>query len=107
MIPGKVRKLVGDGKYWIENGTYSVDESALQLHHRLVEIHPFPDGNGRHARLWCDMLLTQCGRSKFEWTNSDFDSEGDARYRYIEALRAADGHNYEPLIALLLSGRDP
>lgn len=108
MIPGEVQKLVGDGKYWIENGTYSVDESVLRLHHRLVEIHPFPDGNGRHARLWCDMLLTQCGRPKFDWKNSDLDSEGgEARHRYIEALEAADGHDYTPLFALLLSGRDP
>jgi len=107
MISGEVHKLVGDGEYWIEHGTYSVDESALRVHHRLVQVHPFPNGNGRHARLWCDMLLAQHGRNPFDWKNTDLDTREEARHRYIEALKAADGNDYEPLFALLLKGRDP
>ena len=104
-IPEEVHKLVEDGRYWLEHGTFGLDESALRLHHRLVRIHPFPNGNGRHARLWCDMLLRQNARAPFGWKSEELDKDGKARQAYIQALRAADGHDYEPLFALILRGR--
>ena len=57
----------GDVRYWIESRTHSPDEIALRFHHRLVFIHPFSNGNGRHARLIADVLITKVGRSSFTW----------------------------------------
>lgn len=104
-IPAEVRNLVDDGSYWLEHAVYSIDEAALRLHHRLVKIHPFPNGNGRHARLWCDTLLHQNGRPEFRWSKGDLNREGEDRLVYIRALRAADDHNYEPLFRLYLKDR--
>jgi len=56
-IAVRLRDLLEDVRYWIEHNTYPVDEIALRFHHRLVVIHPFPNGNGRHARLMTDVLL--------------------------------------------------
>jgi Fic-DOC domain mobile mystery protein B len=101
----EVKNLLDDGEYWLDHGTFTVDEAAARLHHRLVKVHPFPNGNGRHARLWCDMVLLQNGRRPFEWKNRELDSEGEARRDYIAALRAADGQDYEALLGLLLRDR--
>lgn len=104
-IATKIKNMVDDGQYWLKDATYPLDEAAARLHHRLVKIHPFPNGNGRHARLWCDMFLRQQGRPVFEWRNRELDSEGQARTSYIAALRAADGEDYGPLLSLLLRDR--
>jgi Fic-DOC domain mobile mystery protein B len=104
-IPVEVHKLVEDGAFWIDNETFEIDEAAVRLHHRLVEAHPFPNGNGRHARLWCDMILRQRGRPPIEWRNEKLDRPGEARHMYIQALRAADTGNIQPLLDLLLQAR--
>lgn len=104
-VPVEVHKLVDNGAFWFDNNTFETDEAAVRLHHCLVEIHAFPNGNGRHARLWCDMVLRQCGRPPIEWKNEKLDRPGEARHMYIQALRAADSGNLEPLLALLLQGR--
>lgn len=100
-----VRELMETGVWWIGNRTWTLEETALRLHHLLVQVHPFPNGNGRHARLWCDMLLRQHDRLPFEWKNHDLDCASDARTAYIQALRAADAHDYEPLLKLILPNR--
>jgi Fic-DOC domain mobile mystery protein B len=100
-ISTEVRNLVDDGRHWLEHGTHELDEAVARLHHRLVKIHPFPNGNGRHARLWCDMVLRANGRPPFEWRSRD----GEPRRAYIAALRDADGHDYGPLLELLLRDR--
>jgi Fic-DOC domain mobile mystery protein B len=98
LIGIELRNLLDDVKYWIENKTYEPDEIAARFHHRMVFIHPFPNGNGRHARLIADVLLTDVlGLEPFTWGNGDLVHTGDVRHHYIEALRAADGHDYEPL----------
>ena len=102
----EIRKFVDDGAYGLEHEVSSVDEAAARLHHRLVLIHPFPNGNGRHARLWCDLLLRQNGRPMFSWRSEDLDRAGESRRRYIEALRRADGGDFGPLLDLLLRNRD-
>lgn len=104
-VPVEVRKLVDDGAYWIREGVFDIDEAAVRLHHRLVQIHPFPDGNGRHARLWCDLLLRQHGRSPFAWQSERLGTAGEARGAYIGALRAADAGNLQRLVDLFLEGR--
>ena len=104
-IAVEVRSLVDDGSHWIRAGVYDIDEAAIRLHHRLVHVHPFPDGNGRHARLWCDLLLGQNGRPPIAWQSDQLGTAGEARSGYIEALRWADGGNLQPLLGLLLAGR--
>lgn len=94
----ELRQLLDDTKYWIDNNTYEPDEIATRFHHRLVHIHCFPNGNGRHARLMTDTLLTDVlGKKAFTWGSGDLVHEGDVRDIYISALRFADGHDYEPL----------
>lgn len=88
----------GDVRYWIESRTHSPDEIALRFHHRLVFIHPFSNGNGRHARLIADVLITKLGRSSFTWGSANLVKEGEARTRYLEAIRAADDGDIQPLL---------
>ena len=102
----EIRKFVDDGVYWLEHHIFSVDEAAARFHHRLVLIHPFPNGNGRHARLWCDLLLRQNGRPMFSWSFEELDRAGESRQRYIEAPKKAAGGDFGPLLCLLLGNRD-
>jgi len=91
--------LLGDAAYWIEHGTYSVDEIAIRFHHRLVVIHPFPNGNGRHARLIADVLAARMGRPVFSWGGGrELADAGSVREAYLRALRSADGGNCQPLL---------
>src|SRR5437016_419595 len=66
-IPVAVRQLLDDTKAWIEYKTYPLDEIAVRFHHRLVQIHPFRNGNGRHARLMADLLVMRLGHERFLW----------------------------------------
>jgi Fic-DOC domain mobile mystery protein B len=93
-----LRQLLDDVQFWIEHKTYPEDEIAVFFHHRLVKIHPFPNGNGRHARLITDTLLTDVlGQKPFTWGNGDLTKEGDVRRNYINALVSADNHDYSKL----------
>jgi len=98
-IPVALRQLLDDAKAWIEYNAYPPDEIAVRFHHRLVQIHPFPNGNGRHSRLMADLLAMQLGRERFSWGRGSLRTAGAARARYVEALRAADDRD----IALLLA----
>jgi Fic-DOC domain mobile mystery protein B len=97
-IPVAVRQLLGDARAWLEYKTYSPDEIGVRLHHRLVQIHPFPNGNGRHSRLLADLLVMQLGRPRFTWGRVQLRDPGELRRVYLEALRAADGHDIGPLL---------
>jgi Fic-DOC domain mobile mystery protein B len=97
-IPVAVRHLLEDSKTWIQHKTYSPDEIAVRFHHRLVQIHPFPNGNGRHSRLMSDLLVMSLGGERFTWGSINLQHAGDIRRRYIEALHAADNHDYTPLL---------
>jgi Fic-DOC domain mobile mystery protein B len=90
--------LVGDVRYWIENNTYSLDEIAVRLHHRLVLIHPFANGNGRHARLIADVIVMKHGRPAFTWGAASLVKEGEAREKYLQAIRTADNGEIQPLL---------
>ena len=98
-IPVALRQLLGDAKAWIECNTYPPDEVAVRFHHRLVQIHPFPNGNGRHARLMADLLAMRLGRERFSWGRESLRDAGAMRQRYIADLRAADDHDMVPLLA--------
>ena len=93
MIAMDLRGLLGDARYWRDNGTYSPDEIALRFHHRLTQIHPFPNGNGRFSRLAADLLVARMREPRFTWGRTNLIDPGEARRRYIDALRAADGHD--------------
>lgn len=99
----ELRTLIGDARYWIEHGTYEPDEIAVRFHHRLVAIHPFPNGNGRHARLAADLLAVALGNERFTWGSANLVEPAETRARYIAALRAADNHDLDPLIAFARS----
>lgn len=90
--------LFGDVRYWIENRTYSPDEIAVRFHHRLVLIHPFPNGNGRHARLIAEVLIIKLDRPAFTWGSANLVKEGEARNKYLEAIRIADNGDIQPLL---------
>ena len=98
-VPAEVRKACADGCFWIEHHTYDWDELAARVHHRLVCIHPFPNGNGRHARLMSDVLLKTHGRRPFSWGSAEsLVVPGEVRAAYLAALRAADGRDFGPLL---------
>jgi len=96
-------QLIDDCRFWIENKTYPSDEIAARFHHRLVWIHCYPNGNGRHARLATDLLLTAMGAKPFSWGQASLTDFGEARARYIAALRAADAHDIAPLLNFVRS----
>jgi Fic-DOC domain mobile mystery protein B len=97
-IREKLVALFGDVRYWIANQTFSPDEIAVRFHHRLVAIHPFPNGNGRHARLMADLFLMKLGRPAFTWGSRELVRQGEARARYLDAVRAADNGDMQPLL---------
>lgn len=97
-IEPQLRQLLDDVRYWVEHQTYAPDEIAVRFHHRLVFIHPFPNGNGRLSRLAADLLTVQFGPERFSWGSGNLTTIADLRKRYVDALRAADGHEIEPLI---------
>jgi len=97
-IATDLRKLLDDSRYWIEHNTYPLDEISARFHHRLVYIHPFPNGNGRHARLATDLLLVALGQSRFSWGQTSLVNTGETRHAYVVALRAADGRDIRPLL---------
>ena len=96
----ELRILVDDARYWAGHDTYPPLEAAARFHHRMVQIHPFPNGNGRHARIAADLYLERYfGHEPIEWTHGfDLQLDNARRTAYIAALRAADGGDYEPLL---------
>jgi Fic-DOC domain mobile mystery protein B len=97
-IPQELRQIVDDCSYWLDHNTYEPDELAALFHHKLVWIHPYPNGNGRHARLAADLLLVSLDRERFSWGSKSLVDLGETRERYIVALREADKHNIKPLL---------
>ena len=98
-----LRQLLDDTRAWIEYRTYPPDEIAVRFHHRLVLIHSFPNGNGRHARLMADLLVMRLGGERFSWGSANLQDAGTVRQRYIAALQAADDHDIGPLLAFARS----
>jgi Fic-DOC domain mobile mystery protein B len=102
-IPNDLIMMLDDVRYWVAHNTYPPDEIAVRLHHRLVAIHPFPNGNGRHARMMADLLIERLGGEPFSWGGATLHDVGELRDRYVTALRAADDHDIEPLVTFARS----
>ncbi len=103
-VPVALHQLFDEVDGWLEYGAYPPDEIAARFHHRLVAIHAFANGNGRHARLMADVLLVHLlGRERFSWGQENLTNAVEFRRRYIEALQAADSHDYGPLLAFVRS----
>ena len=99
----ELKKLLDDVRYQINHASYSPDEIAARFHHRLVAIHLFPNGNGRHARLAADLLIEQLGETRFSWGSASLVDVGETRQRYISALHAADRGDIKPLLVFARS----
>ncbi|RLE15006.1 MAG: mobile mystery protein B [Actinobacteria bacterium] len=97
-ISGAVRSLVLDTVTWFDSATYEPDEMSIRFHHRLVAIHPFPNGNGRHGRIAADYLVVSLGQSRFTWGAASGVSIAELRHSYLTALRAADGGDMRGLL---------
>lgn len=99
IIEQKLRILIDDCKYWIENNTFPEDEIAIRFKHRMVKIHPFPNGNGRHSRLCADILASQAlNKPIFTWGGNNITDKGETRTKYLNAIYDADNGNIKPLI---------
>jgi Fic-DOC domain mobile mystery protein B len=102
-IAPELRKLLDDVKVQIQYGSYPPDEIAGRFHYRLVAIHPFPNGNGRHGRLATDLLAVQLGQERFTWGRRELITAGTDRADYIAAIRTADRQDFAPLLAFMRS----
>ena len=100
----ELHQLLGDAQYWLDHQTYPISDLAVIFHHRLVKIHLFPNGNGRHARMCADVIVAKFNGEKLSWGgNSNLTKPDDLRTRYIAALRDADVGDYQPLLAFAQS----
>lgn len=102
-ISGAVRNLVADARTWLEVDTHKPDEVAVRFHHRLTVIHPFPNGNWRHARICADLLARSLDRPPFTWGMGLRVDVTGLRTAYLAALRRADADDLDSLVAFARS----
>ena len=102
-IPEQVRLLCDDFKYWDSpDSAMSVFEVAARLQNRLTRIHPFKNGNGRHARLMTDIFFYSRRHALPQWPQLQLMIQGDQiRQEYIAAMKKADGDDYSGLMAFI------
>jgi Fic-DOC domain mobile mystery protein B len=102
-IGPRLIQAIDDAWYWTEHRSYAPDELAVRFHHRLVVVHPFPNGNGRWSRMAADLLVTRQGGNRFNWGSGSLQQKGETRNAYLQALRAAGRHDLGALIAFAIS----
>ena len=103
-IPVELRKLLDDCKFWIENKTYSDEEISIRFKHRIVAIHIFPNGNGRHSRLMGDIMMKHAfNKSIFTWGQRNLVNKSEVRDNYIKSLKKADNGDFTDLITFAQS----
>lgn len=102
-VPEEIGKLLGDFRHWhgLRSAEMPVLERAARLHHRLSWIHPFRNGNGRHARMAADVYLHSQRHPLPDWPGEELAATNETRRRYLAALRAADAGDFGPLLALI------
>lgn len=103
-IPLELKTLLDDVIYWVEHNTYRPEEIAIRFKHRIVSIHCFSNGNGRHSRLMADIIIEKIYKQPmFSWGAANLSNEGDARASYLQAIKAADNGDYDLLLAFARS----
>ncbi|MEW6079744.1 MAG: mobile mystery protein B [Thermodesulfobacteriota bacterium] len=103
-VPRCLDNMFADVPVWIQSKSEGPEEMAVRFHHRLVWIHPFSNGNGRHARIMTDLFLENVLHGPaFTWGGRDLSSPGETRGRYIKALQEADNGRYTSLLAFAKS----
>jgi len=95
----RLNQLLKNTEYQVQVHAFAPDELAARFHRDLVWIHPFPNGNGRHARMMADLLIMLMGGERFTWGSADLAAQGQVRVSYLQALKAADAGDYASLIA--------
>lgn len=100
-IVSNLYALFDEINHQINGRIYTLNEIAIRLHHKLVSIHPFPNGNGRHARLMTDIFLLDNVGNPFNWGGTNLTQDSDVRKKYLDALRAADNHDFSLLKGFL------
>ena len=94
-----LKQFLDDSLYWFENQTYSDEEFAIRFKHRIVKIHCFANGNGRHSRLMADIIMSHIfGKPLFNWNRRNLNKKSEARSQYLLAVRIADSGDINPLI---------
>lgn len=103
-IPIELKVLCDDALYWIENNTYSPEETAIRFKHRIVSIHCFPNGNGRHSRLMADIIIGKLfNKELFTWGTNNLSKVNETRKAYLQAVKQADQNNYQSLLDFAIS----
>ncbi len=98
-IQPSIKNTLDNVTYWIENSIFPIDEICIRLHHQLVWIHPFPNGNGRFSRIFSDELKLALGGQQFQWgSNDNIAIASKNRTNYINALKLADKKDYTALL---------
>jgi Fic-DOC domain mobile mystery protein B len=102
-IPVELRTLMDNARYWVEHRTYPAAEAAVRFHHRLVQIHAFPNGNGRHARIMADAILVRIYNARpIDWAGgTDLQKMTERRASYIAALKMADRGDVTALLRFI------
>ncbi len=104
-ISESVNVLVNNALVWFKNAdAHEIDRTVCEVHHRLVQIHPFRNGNGRFSRLFADLMLVSLGRKVFDWGGGDLEKATESRSAYIAALRKADAGDINLLCDFVRSG---
>ncbi len=100
-IREELRKLADDYAYWT-TPTSDIDpeEICARLHHRLVWVHPFKNGNGRWARLITNIHRRKSNLPLYQWPEKALLEQSNFRNRYLQALKAADDQNFGPLMKI-------
>jgi Fic-DOC domain mobile mystery protein B len=98
-IRAEIRKLIADCNFWIDHTIFNDEEIVIRFSHRLVKIHLFPNGNGRHSRLVADIMISRIfSKSVFSWGHSDLSKNTLIRKEYLAAIYKADNNDLNPLI---------
>ena len=103
-IPVALKSLLDDALFWVQNNSFPPDEIAIHFKHRIVAIHCFPNGNGRHSRLMADIIISKIFKQpEFTWGAASLLKESEERNQYLKSLSAADAGNYSLLLAFAKS----
>lgn len=103
-IPTELKKLLDDARFWYENNIYQPDEMAIRIKHRIVSIHCFLNGNGRHSRLMADIIIDKLYKLPvFSWGANNNSTENEIRKMYLNAVKAADRGDIHLLLAFARS----